>query len=109
MSTKNDYLKNHPLIIYGPQGCGKTLNSEALAAFFGKTNIVDNFSRIGKSDKYPELTADDIAFTESIPFELPFMNFKAAMEVAGISLAEFQKKIGLPVTENMRPSDSRRM
>lgn len=29
------------VIVYGPQGCGKTLNAEKLAAHFGCKNIVE--------------------------------------------------------------------
>lgn len=32
-----------PLVIYGPQGCGKTTNAQALAAYFHCTTIVDNW------------------------------------------------------------------
>ena len=92
MLTKNEQLKNHPLIIYGPQGCGKTIHAEALAAFFGKTNVVDNFNDTDKSGKYPKLTANDIAFTNSIPYQLPFMNFETAAKAAGISSHLSSKK-----------------
>jgi len=30
------------VIIYGPNGCGKTTNAVALARYFGKTVIIDN-------------------------------------------------------------------
>jgi len=32
---------NKSVVIYGPQGCGKTTNSVALAKFFGVNRIVD--------------------------------------------------------------------
>lgn len=30
------------LIVYGPQGCGKTTRAQQIADFFGLTRIVDN-------------------------------------------------------------------
>jgi hypothetical protein len=33
----------HPVIIYGPNGCGKTLHAAEIAQFYGKTNIVDGW------------------------------------------------------------------
>ncbi len=32
------------VIIYGPQGCGKTRNKTALAQYFGLTNIIDDWT-----------------------------------------------------------------
>ena len=39
MSTKNAPLKHW--VVYGPQGSGKSANAEAIAAFLGVTNIID--------------------------------------------------------------------
>lgn len=32
-----------PLVVYGPQGCGKTANAKAIAVYFYCTTIVDNW------------------------------------------------------------------
>ena len=32
------------VVIYGPQGCGKTTNATALAAVYGKQRIVDDWT-----------------------------------------------------------------
>ena len=32
-----------PLVVYGPQGCGKTTNARAIADYFRCTSIVDNW------------------------------------------------------------------
>lgn len=42
------------IIIYGPQGCGKTKNAEKLRRFFGMDEIVDD-----EGDPYP-LTTDQV-------------------------------------------------
>ncbi len=32
-----------PLVVYGPQGCGKTANAKAIADYFRCTSIVDDW------------------------------------------------------------------
>lgn len=45
----SDYSKtNNTVIIYGPQGCGKTTHAIQLQKFFGCTGIVDNFGGVGE-------------------------------------------------------------
>ena len=56
------------VIIYGPQGCGKTRNAEALAAHFGCTSIVDNW------DGESEVPDGALALT-SEPAPFPFVPF----------------------------------
>lgn len=34
---------NKSILVFGPQGCGKTTNSHKLAQHFGLTKIVDNW------------------------------------------------------------------
>ncbi|SFM56371.1 AAA family ATPase [Nitrosomonas communis] len=45
------------VIIYGPQGCGKTTNAEKLAKHLGLSNILDEF---GPGQELPE---DTLALT----------------------------------------------
>ena len=60
------------IIIYGPPGCGKSLNKENLALLFNRHNIVDNYIEGIK------LSNDSIAFTNQpdivgnhiIPYDL---------------------------------------
>lgn len=70
---------DEPVIIYGPQGCGKTRNSAALAKHFGKVFILDYDSAI-RPDAYP---ADAIVFTNTeLPGAIPFDD---AMRAAGLA------------------------
>lgn len=39
------------IIIYGPQGCGKTRNADKLAKHFGLSKIVDNYDGKGSIDQ----------------------------------------------------------
>lgn len=32
-----------PLVVYGPQGCGKTANAQAIADYFYCTSVVDDW------------------------------------------------------------------
>lgn len=50
-----------PLVVYGPQGCGKTANAKAIAAHFNCTTIVDNWD--GRS----ALPDGAIAFCQQYP------------------------------------------
>lgn len=47
------------IVVYGPQGCGKTRNKAALAAHFGLSNIIDDWS---PGDTLPE---DTLALTNT--------------------------------------------
>lgn len=55
-------------IIYGPQGCGKTRNAEALAKHLGLSNIVDDWM---SGDELPEDTLA-LTGTENVPGALEF-------------------------------------
>lgn len=46
VATAADRATKH-VIVYGPPACGKTTNARALAAFFGKTKVVDFDARAG--------------------------------------------------------------
>ena len=50
---------NYPIIIYGPPGCGKSLNKEKLATLFNRSIIIDNYVQ-GQT-----LSDDTIAFTQT--------------------------------------------
>ena len=88
-------IKSAPLFIYGPQGCGKTRNASALAAHFGKSNIVDDFQ------DHPDtvtLTERDLVLT-NCQSELTHVNqitFHDAMAQAGLTFALSLKNITPP-------------
>lgn len=58
-------MANKPLIIQGPQACGKTLNSVLFAKFFNKKNIVDGIP--AHSLAFKNLEENDIAFCYETP------------------------------------------
>lgn len=83
--------KNKPLIIYGDQGCGKTTNAEALAKFFGKTDIRDGYDYFHEE----RLSADCLALTQAVPPVSPkiysVISFEDAMKLMnanGIKIEE---------------------
>ncbi|QOJ24085.1 MAG: AAA family ATPase [Gammaproteobacteria bacterium] len=69
------------VIIYGPQGCGKTSNAKALAQHLGVGNIKDNWK---PGDKLPE---DTLALTnvENVPEVLDFYEVRAVMADSSVS------------------------
>ena len=72
--------KEIPVLIHGPQGCGKSRNAAQLAQRFGKAVVLDYDGTI-PIDKYP---ADAIVLSY---IELPgSMHFDEAMRLAGISM-----------------------
>ena len=66
------------IVIYGPSGCGKSTHSNALAMFFGKTRVVDDWT--------PGATvgSDTLALTNQ-PHQ-GAMDFYIATAIAGINL-----------------------
>lgn len=67
-----------PLVIYGPAGCGKTRNAEALAAHFGAATIVDSW------DGTTPLRGSALALSNATgPESLAYssMSFEAAMDL----------------------------
>lgn len=66
------------VVIYGPQGCGKTTHALALAAYFGKTRIVDDW------EPGYRVQDDTLALT-SIPHR-GAIQFVDAISCAGIRL-----------------------
>ena len=70
-----------PVLIHGPQGCGKSKNAAQLAQRFGKVFIVDYDGTI-PLEKY---SADLLVLSF---IELPgSMHFHKAMQLAGISIS----------------------
>lgn len=68
------------VIIYGPQGCGKTRNAQALAQHFGLTNIIDPWC---PGDELPD---DTLALTGvEVDGALSFDDAMAAMQSASAS------------------------
>lgn len=67
------------VIIYGPQGCGKTRNADALMKHYGKTVVYDYEPGMQPIFKHPAraLILTDIDLPGSIPFAM-------AMRAAGL-------------------------
>lgn len=55
------------VVIYGPPGCGKTRNAQALAKHFGLRIILDEWN-IRKPGIPP---ADTLVLTECVPYKVP--------------------------------------
>ena len=66
------------VIVYGPQGCGKTRNAQAIAKHLGLTNIIDEWC-----PGY-ELPADTLALTDCRDVEgaVNFFDVMDALNVA---------------------------
>jgi len=47
------------IIVYGPQGCGKSKNKESIARYFGVSKVIDNWN---PGDPLPD---DAIALTNT--------------------------------------------
>lgn len=67
-----------PVVIYGPQGCGKSTHATRLAAHFGKTRIIDAWT------PGSQLGADTLALT-NVPHK-GAIHYTDAAEAAGIDL-----------------------
>jgi energy-coupling factor transporter ATP-binding protein EcfA2 len=66
------------VIITGPQGCGKSQFGAALARFYGKRRVIDDWML---GDKVPE---DAIALTSETHL-INAISFRNAMRAAGLS------------------------
>lgn len=97
MSQEN-LQSNKPLIIYGPEGCGKTRYAQVLARHFGKEIIIDGLSRYDAEETTLNalyLTNEDLSDSDdsrAIPFHV-------AAKAAGIKLADHST---LPDSEPQR-------
>ena len=86
MSQEN-LQSNKPLIIYGPEGCGKTRYAQVLARHFGKGIIIDGLSRYDAEETTLNalyLTNEDLSDSDdsrAIPFHV-------AAKAAGIKLSD---------------------
>lgn len=68
------------LLVYGPQGCGKTRNATRIASALGLTEIIDDFV-IGRGVNYPKYGA--LLLTQTPPpswWKLPAMEYTDAMK-----------------------------
>jgi predicted PilT family ATPase len=83
MKTKNTpataSAASAAVVIYGPQGCGKSSNAEALAAFFKKAKVVDDWEP-GSAIKLP----DNVLALTSTPCD-GAIKFADAMTTAGLN------------------------
>lgn len=55
------------IIVHGPQGCGKTLNAEALRVHYGMTTVLDGWT---SRDRLP--LRDTLVLTNESPAALGF-------------------------------------
>ena len=71
-----------PVLIHGPQACGKSNNAFQLAKSFGKVFILEHDAAV-RPEQYP---ADAIVFAN---IELPgSMSFDQAMQLAGLPIPQ---------------------
>jgi hypothetical protein len=75
---------NRPVIVYGPQGCGKTRFAERIAKHFGLTKIVDEFIGVGNLRRgvlylMTEATAPWYADCEQFSFDEVAQQINAAI------------------------------
>ncbi len=75
---------NTSIIIYGPQGCGKTRHSKALAQHFGLSQISDDFPSFSKPN--PEDTLHLCQEKPDIPGRTLVLTFDEAMREAGLTV-----------------------
>lgn len=80
------------VIIYGPQGCGKTHNAEALAAHFKAIGVIDDWAPDRPLTPHAlHLTNQDLTRGErpSVPGSRAprILSFLEAMAIAGIPIA----------------------
>lgn len=71
---------NTAVIIYGPQGCGKTSYARRLAQHYGKTRIIDDAS----SGELKKLPHNVLALTSEIPVGVPFIHADQAFKEIGV-------------------------
>lgn len=73
-----------PIVIHGPQGCGKTQHAAALASHFGASRLVDGWN--GRDALQP----GDLALTNSEAVKLPdratVISFERAMQAMARSM-----------------------
>ncbi|HYE39912.1 MAG TPA: hypothetical protein VEB23_08270 [Ramlibacter sp.] len=77
------------IVIYGPQGCGKTLNGDKLARYFGLQRVVDDGLDLGGHVRVPAsgalvLTNDPEELRRRAPAGVRFIAFAQACRMAGI-------------------------
>lgn len=70
------------IIIYGPQGCGKTRNASALAKHYGKS-IVYDYDEAPSARRIQSLPSEALVLTNvEVRGAIPF---SAAMRAAGLA------------------------
>lgn len=63
-----------PLVVYGPQGCGKTANAKAIADYFYCTSVVDDWDgrsalpdgALALCQQYPRLRGCDVLSYQAV-------------------------------------------
>lgn len=81
-------MKNASVLIYGPQGCGKTLNAKALAAHYGLANIVDEMDMLAARESWQSFGT--LYLSTDRPFTFPGrrVSFNTAMREMQLADAE---------------------
>lgn len=76
------------ILLYGPQGCGKTTHAKNLAKFFGLKNIVDSGGAKTK-DGYLDPPFDTLIVSNSRPMNMSLTEQMVSFDVA-IKMAEIK-------------------
>lgn len=69
------------VVIYGPEGCGKSRNAAALARHYGKSVIVDDWQPHAGN----RVPANALVLTNASPAPHGAIEFSAAMRAAGLT------------------------
>lgn len=75
---------NKSVIVYGPQGCGKTRHAKGIAAHFGLTKVVEADELVARSEKFDK--AGTLYFTcmTRAEIEHAFPGFRSAVAFADL-------------------------
>jgi len=79
-------MPNKSVVVYGPQGCGKTTHAAALAKHFGLANIVEEADRLNNIKRHSTnallIATERPTWAEG---SRRVFSFEQAMQMAGLS------------------------